>query len=77
MTNRFDDMIQSYLGIADKNYLEAATFVADLTFLAWLWWDDKHPEMKATPADLIAMVSLMQQHHHWLAERQDHDNDQR
>ena len=71
MADRFEDMLQSWKDRAPKPYLDAMAFVGDALFMAWLYWDAKHPDMRATPADLIAMTALIQDHHHWLVDRED------
>ena len=64
MSDRWETMLQSWQGQCDKHYLDAMSFVGDAVFMAWLWWDAKHPELQATPADLIAMAAQIQAHHH-------------
>lgn len=70
MTDRFENMLQAQARTpADQDLLGAIAFVGDALFMAWLYWDAKHPDMKPTPADLIATTRLFQERAHWVAER--------
>lgn len=68
--DRWESMLDAWRGQAEKPFLDANAAVADAVFMAWLYWDAKHPEMKPKPADLVEMARLVLEHHRWLTERE-------
>jgi hypothetical protein len=70
MTDRWETMLQSWRDHAAKPFLDANAAVGDAVFMAWLYWDAKHPDMKPTPADLLEMARMILEHERWLTERE-------